>query len=359
MLHRRFEAPLLRAKNLKVARESLKYFFLCLLIQWKWQVVKPYGWDSSIALAENDKYNHNWAMYCVMEGGVFINDTFRNSTNDRDRWAVEPPFGHYSYQGNTGQLKIVVVGNSWAAQHAQVMRNIFPGWKTAEFHVFSQATFALGIDNEAERIKNQAPFVMKFLADLQPDYVFILLRYLDENDPFTTGPGNDTRTEVYWKGIKEISKIAKHVFIEGHQPFRCDHLHRDDRFTRFLDALERGEDLNKFNMPLNASAFYNHAVYKRLKVITERCANCHLLDFSATFIDVAKNELSTYDPKTKFIYMDGGCHFTATGLKMLEKPLREAIESVLKQTNNSGPSLPESEGPAFWKHGGKYGPTIP
>ncbi|CAJ0949597.1 unnamed protein product, partial [Mesorhabditis belari] len=359
IVHQYVESPLLRAKNSKIFRKSLKYFLLCLLIQWKWEVVMPYGWESASAVAANVEYR---TMYSRLEGGHFTNDSFY--------YLVEkprPPFGHYVYEGNTGKLKIVVFGNSWAAQQAHVIRNIFPGSMTAEFHVFSQHTCAFGIHNGEDVIKMQTPFLMEFLKNLQPNYVFFLLRYhdffLDDLKPFKGS--DDTIVEFYWQGIKNISKLAKYVFIEGHQPFECGYLTRgDDGYARFLDALERGEDLQKFNQPINLTAYYTHAVYQRLKIILERCSNCHLLDFSATFIDFKKNLLLTYDPNTKFIYMDNSCHLTEAGIKMLEKPFREAIKYALEHSeaelglNATGPRpLFPGQGPSLvW--GAGNGPAL-
>ena len=91
------------------------------------------------------------------------------------------------FQNNTGHLKIVILGNSWAAQeahvsrsckidsisiflkfpcflkHFQLVREYFPKEKVSEMHLFSQSSFTFGMHGDKKVIKSRKISILRLL----------------------------------------------------------------------------------------------------------------------------------------------------------------------------------------------------
>ncbi|CAJ0950594.1 unnamed protein product, partial [Mesorhabditis belari] len=330
LFHHFYEKPMLRARKFDILIVTLKYFALCLLIGWKWEMVVRPDCVRNSAITENQRFLNS--TYKI-EGGHFVADGFMKQP--------KPPFGHYVYDGNKGHLKIAIIGNSWAAQEAHLVREYFTREEVAEMHLFPYVAYTFGLHGFQKEVQEQIPFFMDFLEKLQPDYVFLLARFVSaagdpverrDLSPFQ-GP-NDLVLDEYWKGISNISLFTKKIFIQTHQPFEC-HGNDQSLLNRFLDALQNSRDLSKFNRHIDIVEFYNSPVYKRLRIIFEKCPKCYPIDIAEPFIDFKQNRALVYDPNTQLVYFDNTCHLTEAGLKMIEKPFRQSITNGINNVRVS------------------------
>ncbi|CAJ0948475.1 unnamed protein product, partial [Mesorhabditis belari] len=299
LVNRFLEKPILSDHKTRIFIKSLFCFAGCLLLSLKWSSIVDQSWSEESVIAANARYAGK--SYYPLYGGKFVSDAYMSPP--------VPPFGHYVYLNNTGKLKIAIFGNSWATQQAHMIRKFFPPNQTASLNLFS--------------MPKRTPFMLKFLKRTRPDLVFILLR----NGDYGAVTKDDGLVEIYWEGIRNISKYAKEIFIEGHHPFDCEGSEKDFLY-HYIDNLQKEADLTKMNPTFNDS-FYEAPINQRVKIIMERCAKCHLLDVAEAFIDHFNQRVLTYDPKTKLAFLDNQCHLTPAGLEKIENPIREAIKKAL------------------------------
>ncbi|CAJ0924728.1 unnamed protein product, partial [Mesorhabditis belari] len=307
--HHFFEAPLLRVGKLKIFLSTLKYFALCLLIGFNWKKIVHPDCAQKSTISENQKFIQS--LY-RLEGGHFVDDGFMRPS---------PPFGHYLYEGDTGKLKIMILGNSWATGEAHLIRNYFSKKDVYQMHLFSQPGHTFGLHGESPK----------------PDYVFLLVRYNNDatNRDLTNFQGaNDQILDNYLRGIHNISLFTKKLFLQTHQPFDCQGKEKEI-INRFVDSLQKEENMQHFNRPFNVTAFYNSSVHQRLKIVFEKCSNCYPIDIAEPFIDFKRKELLVFDVNTQLLYIDTQCHLTVSGLKMIEKPLRLSIENGINSKKSN------------------------
>ncbi|CAJ0571892.1 unnamed protein product, partial [Mesorhabditis spiculigera] len=300
--HHIYEKPLLKFGLYDNAYNTLKYFLICWLIFWtrEW-IVKP-GCVENATVAANAKFRNS--VY-RLEGGKFIDDGFGKS---------KPPFGHYSYQNNTGFLKIVIIGNSWATQQAHIVRKLFPPSTTSSMDLFSLAGHCIGMHQQDP----ETEFVMSYLEGLQPDYIFVLLRYVMELQDYRYVKRRDDEIlERYRAGIGRMSKTTKKLFLELDSPYKCD---------------EKNGNVSTLDFKYDEPAFLTSNPRKRLRNVLNRCKNCYPIDLSEPFIDRQNQILKTYDKIRKLAYFDNTCHLTDVGLGRIEKPFQQAVEKALNHT---------------------------
>ncbi|CAJ0584729.1 unnamed protein product, partial [Mesorhabditis spiculigera] len=141
--------------------------------------------------------------------------------------------------------------------------------------------------------KGKTQFVMEFLRDTRPDYIFLLLRYNEHAHDLEPFQGDqDMVLKNYLDGLLEASKYTSAIFLEVDQPFKCDHS-TADYLNRFVDLLQKREGLEEADLPFNETEFLESPVQKRLKVVFEKCPRCHPIDISEELIDRQRGMLKT------------------------------------------------------------------
>ncbi|CAJ0587488.1 unnamed protein product, partial [Mesorhabditis spiculigera] len=315
LFHHLYEKPMLRETKSNVAKNTLILFGVLIFFASYWRVVVKPEFAQNELVAANKKFSKS--IY-EASGGKWIIGNFSKTGG---------PWGQYQYLNNTGNLSIISVGNSWAAQQRYIIRKIFPPNMTTHLESFTGPGNAIVFHDAGTKTK----IFWENMKVLKPNIVFILMRYHEKaGDMAPYVPGNDTVLEHYVRQVERFSKFASHIFVESHQPFYCDPANKQNNFlTRFMDRLQNGGNLTALNMPYNATAFAESPVRIRLKYLLERCPKCYLINVEEPFIDKANNYVRTYDEKTKLAYFDNDCHLTPPALKMLEPQFETAVHQAM------------------------------
>ncbi|CAJ0567381.1 unnamed protein product, partial [Mesorhabditis spiculigera] len=194
--------------------------------------------------------------------------------------------------------------------------------------LFSLAGHCIGMHQQDP----ETEFVMSYLEGLQPDYIFVLLRYvLELQDYRYVKRRDDEILERYRAGIGRMSKTTKKLFLELDSPYKCDG-YKMDYLNRFIDVLEKNGNVSTLNFKYDEPAFLTSNPRKRLRNVLNRCKNCYPIDLSEPFIDRQNQILKTYDKIRKLAYFDNTCHLTDVGLGRIEKPFQQAVEKALNHT---------------------------
>ncbi|CAJ0567772.1 unnamed protein product, partial [Mesorhabditis spiculigera] len=327
LIHHFYEAILLKSGYMENLLICLKYAGIAWLLCWKWETILRPDCVQKAAIAMNLKYAKS--MY-NLTGGIFVDDGFWEA--DTTIWPLFIPVLVGStlsgpLKNNTGSTTIVVIGNSWATQQSYLILNLFSPESTKSFDVFTMPALCVVLHPE----KGKTQFVMKFLREERPDYVFLLLRYNDHAHDLEPFQGDeDPVLKNYLDGLLEASKYTSAIFLEVDQPFKCDHS-TADYLNRFVDLLQKGDRLEEANLPFNETEFLESPVQKRLKVVFEKCPKCHPIDISEELIERQRGMLKTYDPDTLMAIVDNDCHLTPTGLSLIETPIKEQVLSVINK----------------------------
>ncbi|CAJ0569452.1 unnamed protein product, partial [Mesorhabditis spiculigera] len=314
IIHEVFEKPQLRAAPIDTAKNILLPLIVGLLFAQFWQnAAHPFQPEDSNTNIRNTETKYK------LEGGHYVDDGFLDG-----HW-VPPPFGHYEWLNNTGNVSVVVVGNSWASQQAHIVRELLPENVTSSMDAFTFPSRGV----IWHYLKGGTEIFWRFMEKKRPKIVFIVQRYVDvlgDLDAFR--PGNDTLLEKYMDSIDRLSKFADHIFILGHQPFDCsDATH--DFLNRFVDHLNFGKNVDIFNEPYDITQFDAISARQRLRAVLERCQKCHLIDPAIPFIDENAHLIRTFDPATRLAYRDNGCHLTHTGIDLITSVYRRVMSAFL------------------------------
>ncbi|CAJ0584646.1 unnamed protein product, partial [Mesorhabditis spiculigera] len=331
--HHFYEKPMLHAKKKTVFMHVVILFIVLLIvaIQWKPIFRTDRGRLESILEAVETSKKPDRARSAAIEANKkWFNTYWPPATLVKDGFKNQ--FGHYVWPNNTGQLRVVVVGNSYAVQQQVIVRKFLPPSMTASLDVYAAASYSIVFHRHEKLTKL---FWEEMEQRKKPNIVFILMRYevyLWPDSAVPLRPGNDVALNYWLQAVNRLSKFADHIFISSHHPFEVSKYFGQRRLVHdVIAALENGQDLTRLNFPYNAEKFAADPVRVRINLLLQQCKKCHLVDIESPFINKEKNWVQTYDRVTNIVYYDAWNHYTDDALKLIEPNFEKAIRAALPE----------------------------
>ncbi|PIC33839.1 hypothetical protein B9Z55_013680 [Caenorhabditis nigoni] len=224
------------------------------------------------------------------------------------------PFGWCRHKGLKGKYKVMIIGNSWAANHARIIYEEC-GYKAKSILQGS----AIGCDPlyaynyGGQRCKDNVKTFEKRVAAEKPDYVFLLSRFIDISD--NVNATNVEDDPIYQSMRNQTEKIMKHVkhkmFILTSIP-EIEH----ENVAKIVSVVKSGKDLVKFDKTFVHTS-PDSARQRHAKLI-EECKRCVPIDYKPLLWNTTTETWRYYDVKNSGLsYMTQIDHLTYHGLELV------------------------------------------
>ncbi|KAF1757347.1 hypothetical protein GCK72_013802 [Caenorhabditis remanei] len=234
------------------------------------------------------------------------------------------PFGWCRHTGLKGKFKFMIIGNSWAANHARIIYEEC-GYKAKSILQGS----AIGCDPlysysyGGKRCKDNVKIFEKRIAEEKPDYVFLLSRFIDISDSINaTSVENDV---IYQSMKKQTEKLMENVkykmFILTSIP-EIEH----ENVEKIVRTVKNRKNLTKFDKSfVHASP---ESARRRHSKLIEDCKRCIPIDYKPLFWNTTTNTWRYYDVKNSGLsYMTQIDHLNFHGLELV----RSLYTSICKK----------------------------
>ncbi|EYC27467.1 hypothetical protein Y032_0009g746 [Ancylostoma ceylanicum] len=217
---------------------------------------------------------------------------------------------YYGPENGTGPYNILVIGNSFACNQAELVYNAFKK-HSRHFSVFCLAGCEV-LTRAVYRCWKPDFNYSTILHELKPDIVFVLVRAMaskrivNNKRPIV----EDKIFKNYVKRMAEMETIAKKIYVLQALPTcrkgclrHAMAFTNDGRFLRDIkEALIKRDDF-----------------FARLRIneIGKRCKKCEIIDYKPVLVDDHGHYLG-YDPKTNLMFLDGINHFNRFGKERIQ-----------------------------------------
>ncbi|RCN47368.1 hypothetical protein ANCCAN_06656 [Ancylostoma caninum] len=208
------------------------------------------------------------------------------------------PYGFCSNENGTGPYNILVVGNSFACNQAELVYNSFKSY-SRHFSVFCLAGCEVLTRATYRCFKPDFNYTVIF-QELKPDIVFVLTRAMTSKKIVNNKIPivEDKIFKDYMMRISEMEKIAKKIYVLQALP-TC----RKGCLRKAMAFTKEGRFLRNIN---------------KLRLITYfRCKKCEIIDYKPVLVDDRGHYLG-YDPKTNLMFLDGINHFNRFGKERIQ-----------------------------------------
>ncbi|ULT94909.1 hypothetical protein L3Y34_003978 [Caenorhabditis briggsae] len=224
------------------------------------------------------------------------------------------PFGWCSHKSLKGKYKVMIIGNSWAANHARIIYEEC-GYKAKSILQGS----AIGCDPlyaynyGGQRCKDNVKIFEKRVAAEKPDYVFLLSRFIDISD--NVNATNVEDDPIYQSMKNQTEKIMKHVkhkmFILTSIP-EIEH----ENVAKIVSVVKSGKDLVKFDKTFVHTS--PDSARRRHAKLIEECKRCVPIDYKPLLWNTTTETWRYYDVKNSGLsYMTQIDHLTYHGLELV------------------------------------------
>ncbi|EYC32659.1 hypothetical protein Y032_0002g1026 [Ancylostoma ceylanicum] len=214
-------------------------------------------------------------------------------------------------QNGTGPYNILVIGNSYAFNQADVIYNAFRNHsRELTFFSFSGCEFLMETNPKICQYHNyNYSFI---LHALKPDIVFVLTRPLDGRVRFDPMKpiDEDKIFNDYMNRINQVEEVAKKVYLLQALPScvqRC--ARKGMEFTSNKRPLSDIKD----GLIKRDEVF----VRERITEVGKRCKKCEIIDYLTYLVDDDGQYLG-YNPKTNIMYYDTINHFNRFGKERIQ-----------------------------------------
>uniref|UniRef100_A0A1I7V042 Acyl_transf_3 domain-containing protein n=1 Tax=Caenorhabditis tropicalis TaxID=1561998 RepID=A0A1I7V042_9PELO len=238
---------------------------------------------------------------------------------------IQGPNGWCSHTGldkENGKYKIMIIGNSWAPNHGQLIyqecgskaKSILQGSIGGCDPLVAER---YNLDFCIENIR----YFEKRIEEEQPDYVFLLTRFIDAGEPFSPNVTKTENDSIYIKMKRQLKiylkSIKYKIFVMNQIPQT-----RSDRQAEIVNALRNGTNLAKFDKSfIHRRPFYARQRYDKL---IEECEKCIQIDYNPLFWNTTTHTWRFYDEKNCGIsYLTPGNHLTFHGLELIRPIYRD------------------------------------
>ncbi|EFO98742.1 hypothetical protein CRE_06268 [Caenorhabditis remanei] len=228
------------------------------------------------------------------------------------------PFDWCRHEGldkKNGKFKLMIIGNSWAANHARIFYDecgkkansivqfTIAGCDPFVSYRFSAKTCIPALKTFVEAVKKE-----------KPDYLFSFSRMVDINDPI---PSNSTDDPIFKLMRVQKNQLVKHVKRKMLLLNALPDISYTD-VSKIIKTVKNGKDLNQFDKSLIAvDATIARERYSKL--IAE-CPKCELIDYKPLFYNNSTKTWRFYDVENGGLsYFTSQSHFSFHGLELIRK----------------------------------------
>ncbi|CAP25457.2 Protein CBG04822 [Caenorhabditis briggsae] len=239
------------------------------------------------------------------------------------------PFGwcHHKTDGLSGTYKVMIIGNSWTANHANVFyqecghiaKSILQGAASACEPLYptrlSRACRS-NFTNFEERIRQE-----------KPDFVFMFTRFVTIGDPFppnVTVSDNDTIYETMKEQmLKFIPNISRRLYILDAMP--RPNVEYIEKIVPMLKEKVPMEQIDNF---LVNQTLYQTARQRYAKIAKDCGPTCVLVDYDPIFWNSTSGTFRFYDEIGRS-YLSTSTHLTPRGLEHIRNVWTDVCRRIL------------------------------
>ncbi|EYB92068.1 hypothetical protein Y032_0198g1618 [Ancylostoma ceylanicum] len=255
---------------------------------------------------------------------------------------TEHGFCVFESQGLKGSLNMMIVGNSYAPNVAEIIYDSFAGLakNISKYSRSRCEVLVIGGDN----CRKSYLSYKKYVEEVRPDVLFIICRAFEMDTPIL---GTVTMDPLFLEAKATLEKyntlVRTKIFVLDSTPgVDADHIKKLNAWIRngnitgvYTYVLLMGTQLYKFSMKLHRKNSANRVrrVIPRCEMklanqvknrnylngmarhaeLAKSCAKCHFFNYIDALSDES-GEVLLSDPNTKLSFFTGGSHLTAAGL---------------------------------------------
>ncbi|EFO90943.1 hypothetical protein CRE_29009 [Caenorhabditis remanei] len=228
------------------------------------------------------------------------------------------PLGWCRHKGLDGKLKLMIIGNSWAANHARIIYDEC-GKKAKSIVQFSLTgceplvSFRYNTELCIPTLKTFVDIVEKE----KPDYLFLLSRMIDTGDSLSSNTTELEDDPVFQAMRLNMNRLVKHVkrkmFMLNALPMIWERV-----VPEILKKVKNQENLVEFDKSL-ISIDPSLARSRYSKLVSE-CPKCSLIDYKPLFYNNSTGTWRFYDVENSGLtYFTPQNHLSFHGLERVRK----------------------------------------
>ncbi|CAD6186866.1 unnamed protein product [Caenorhabditis auriculariae] len=232
-------------------------------------------------------------------------------------------FGHCVFAPGKGNLTVLLIGNSYTLNQAEVIRQQFNENYSTFQYLSLDKNFAISAFPD-DISRNALVATKRVVSEVQPDLLFIVHRMILQQ-PALTNVQEDPILAEYNENLNHYQKFAKKILIMDAHPY-----YPINFLNFFIEyVISRPQDLEQLHLDKKvADKAMSHAK-KRLKNI--KCDKCEVYDLSEPFLE--QDKYLAFDRDTSLSYIDNGIHFTEEALKLIAPFYKSLISRVVQNLN--------------------------
>ncbi|PIC33828.1 hypothetical protein B9Z55_013672 [Caenorhabditis nigoni] len=240
------------------------------------------------------------------------------------------PFGRCNHTGleeDKGKFKILIIGNSFAANHARLIHQEC-GSKARELVQISISACEplYPAMKYGQRCVDTVEMFKKVVADEKPDYAFLTSRFLDIGDPFPAGVTRVEDDPIY-KSMKKsfdvlVASVKFKIFVFMQIPEIVP-----SNIEKIVDVIKNKEDLAEFD---KSFVQRNHTIARiRYEKMVQGCEKCVPFDYDSLFFNKTTSTWRFYDEANNGLsYMTTINHLSFHGLELVRHIFSNLCSSI-------------------------------
>ncbi|CAL2047552.1 unnamed protein product [Caenorhabditis brenneri] len=276
---------------------------------------KNYSSFDNITLDDAAHLNHQWNLNDYRS--LFVPTCHYEGVNTPFGWCT------HSKKGLTGDLKIMIIGNSWAANHASMFYEECGHLAKSLVQGAASACEPLYPTRLSEVCKSNFTDFEDHIRKEKPDYVFMFTRFVTIGDPSETSSGTDLIYQIMKKQMEKFTANIRYKLYILHAMPRpnIEYIEEIVPMIRSGKSLEFIDDL-----------LVNHTLYKtarrRYTQFQKDCnGKCVLVDYNPEFWNEESQNFRFFD-KNGLSYFTTTTHLTPRGIEHVRHVWRDICRGL-------------------------------
>ncbi|WKY03237.1 hypothetical protein Q1695_004744 [Nippostrongylus brasiliensis] len=240
---------------------------------------------------------------------------------------TEHGFCSFEKGGLHGHLNVLIIGNSYAANAAELIYDTF-GNVSSNISKFSQSSCEVLVRSNT-RCQKAFDSYLNYVKKLKPDVLLIVCRMFKMSERLNKSVSDDTILSEARSRLKEYSSVVKkRIFVlDAMSGVQSNHIGELNK------RLEKQRNSTKSIEVMHSSPVENEKYINGQRRNAELAKSCPSCVFY-TYVDALSDEngkMILHDPITKLSFFTGGSHLTAAGLERV----RPVYERLAEELSNS------------------------
>ncbi|CAI5443750.1 unnamed protein product [Caenorhabditis angaria] len=283
------------------------------------------GIIDNLTLEDAQKINYDWN----------INDN-NNLITNLCNYTSTPPFGWCNMTGldqnDNKKYKIMVLGNSWAANHAKILHQEC-GYKARIMIIGAKyGCEPLYPSDKAERCYKDIDDFKKHIEDFQPDYAFHITRFFAYGvGPFNGDFANDEIYQTMLNNVKFYTKYIKKKF------YILDAIPRAKNLFNLVEFMKMNLTNLEIDDKITDLQDYETARVRYHQLVKDCGEKCELFDYVPKFYQKATKHWRFFDDRG-FEYLTSANHLSFHGLELVRDVVRDVCQKCSTRLELSPPT---------------------